>query len=75
MAHNERLKLTANYLNTAAGTCFAAGVVAPFAPLTFGFSGGGSVSTLTFGLGVATFLTASGALHLATRSILKDLRP
>ena len=75
LAHNERLKLTANYLNTAAGTCFAAGVVAPFAAFTFGFSGGGTASTLTFGLGVATFLLASGALHLAARSILKGLRP
>ena len=73
--HNERLKLTATYLNTAAGTCFAAGVVAPFAALMFGFSSGGSASTLTFVLGVATFLIASGALHLAARSILKGLRP
>ena len=71
---NERLKLTANYLNTAAGTCFAAGVVAPLAALVFGFSGGGSASTLTFVLGVGPF-SSHRERCISLRSILKGLRP
>ena len=42
LVENERAKLTAAYLNTGAGACFAAGVVAPVAPvaaLTFGYAG------------------------------------
>lgn len=73
--HNERLKLTANYLNTGASACLAAGVVAPFAARVFGYTGGQTPSTLTFGIGVATFLIASAGLHAAARYILKGLRP
>lgn len=74
LVHNERLKLTASYLNSGAGACFAAGVVAPFAAITFGFSAVGSASTLTFVLGVATFLVASAGLHAAARYLRKGLR-
>ena len=64
LVHNERLKLTATYLNTGAGACFAAGVVAPIAALAFGYGNiQSNVSTLTFVVGVATFLSTSLTLH------------
>ena len=74
--HNERVKLTASYLNTGAGAYFAAGVVAPVAAVTFGYAGASApVSPLTFAFGVTTFFAASLALHAAARYILKGLRP
>jgi hypothetical protein len=58
LTHNERTKLTATYLNTMAGTVFAAGVVAPLAAATFGYSGATApVSTLTFAIGVSIFFS------------------
>ena len=57
LVHNERVKLTAAYLNTGAGACFAAGVVAPLAALAFGYGTVQSnVSALTFWVGIATFV-------------------
>ena len=44
----ERVKLTAAYLNTAAGGLFTTGVVAPFAAAVFGVTGAaGPLSALT----------------------------
>jgi hypothetical protein len=76
LIHNERTKLTAAYLNTAATGFFGAGVVAPLAAAVFGLTGPGSpVSTLTLGLGILIFLVASIAIHLAARYALKGLKP
>lgn len=76
VVHNERIKLTASYLNTGAGACFAAGVVAPVAAVTFGYTGPSApVAPLTFLFGVTTFFAASLALHLSARYILRSLRP
>ena len=76
LTHNERTKLTATYLNTAAGSLFTAGVVAPIAAAVFGVTGpAGHVPTLTLGLGALIFLCASIALHAAARYVLKGLRP
>ena len=56
LIHNERTKLTANYLNTAATGFFGAGVVAPLAAAVFGLAGPGSlISTLTLVLGILIF--------------------
>ena len=76
VTHNERVKLTAGYLNTAAGACLTAGVIAPTAAAIFGF--GSSVlivSPLTLAVGMATFLVMSIGLHAAARFVLKGLRP
>ena len=76
LTHNERTKLTATYLNTAAGSLFTAGVVAPIAAAVFGVTGpAGHVPTLTLGLGALIFLCASIALHAAARYVLKGLKP
>lgn len=73
---NERTKLTATYLNTAAGGLFTAGVVAPLVAAVFGLgAAAGNLRALTLVLGVAIFLLASGALHLAARTVLKGLKP
>ena len=71
---NERVKLTAAYLNAAAGACLVAGVIAPFAAFAFGYVTPPG-STLTFALGATTFLVASLGLHTAARFLLKGLRP
>lgn len=42
LIHNERTKLTATYLNTAATGFLGAGVVAPLAAAVFGLTGPGS---------------------------------
>lgn len=74
--HNERTKLTATYLNTAAGALFGAGVVAPTAAAVFGLAGPpGHLPALTLGLGALIFLGASLALHAAARYVLKGLKP
>ena len=76
LIENERTKLTATYLNTAATGCLGAGVVAPLAAAVFGLAGPGlPISTLTLGLGILIFLVASILLHLAARYVLKGLKP
>jgi len=76
LVHNERTKLTAAYLNTAASAFFAAGVVAPLAGAFFGWTGSGSpVSTLTIVFGLTIFLGVSVGLHLAARYVLRGLKP
>lgn len=76
LIHNERAKLTATYLNTAAGGLFGAGFVAPIAAAVFGVAGpAGAVPTLTLGLGALIFLGASLALQVAARYVLKGLKP
>ena len=70
---NERIKLTAAYLN-AAGSCFTAGVVAPLAAALFGV-GGPAIPLLTLGVGVLIFLGASVGLHALGRTVLRRLQP
>ncbi len=75
LTHNERIKLTATYLNTAAGSCLTAGVIAPLAAAVFGLTGGAApLSRLTLPIGVTMFLFVSLGLHLAARYALGGLR-
>ncbi|RVU21135.1 hypothetical protein [Methylobacterium oryzihabitans] len=76
LVHNERTKLTATYLNTAADGMVTAGVIAPLAAAAFGVSGAsGHLPTLTLALGVLIFLFGSIALHAPARYVLKGLKP
>lgn len=76
LLRNKRIELTAAHLNTAAGGLFAAGVVAPLVAAVFGLgNAAGNLLALTLVLGIAIFLFASGALHLAARTVLKGLKP
>ena len=71
---NERVELTAGFVDRMAGACFAAGVVAPAAAAVFGLTGPGtSLSTLTIVLGATIFLLISPGLHLMARDLLKGL--
>jgi cation transporter-like permease len=73
---NEQAKLTASYLNAAAASFFAAGVVAPLAAAVFGLTGtASSISALTLAGGVLIFFVVSVALHIAARHILRGLKP
>jgi hypothetical protein len=75
LVQNERTKLTANYLNTAASGFFGAGVIAPLAAAVFGLTGADSpVSTLTLIIGVLIFFGVSIGLHIAARFVLKGLK-
>jgi hypothetical protein len=65
LVHNERTKLTANWLNTLATALVAAGVFAPGAAVLYGLSsltfGGGFILAVLLGcmaLGVAIHLIA-----------------
>ena len=74
LVSNERIKLSASYLNTAAGGLFTAGFVAPLAATVFGVSAQTSLSALTLAGGIAIFLLASIALHTCARVILGRLK-
>ncbi len=76
LVRTERVKLTATYLNTAAGGLFTAGVVAPVAAAVFGVTAAGShIGPLTLLLGVTMFLGCSVGLHALARMVLKGLKP
>ena len=76
LVSNEKVKLSAAYLNTAAGGLFTAGVVAPLVAVVFGIAGpANGAHALTLVVGVTTFLSASGALHVAARRVLTGLQP
>jgi hypothetical protein len=74
LVRNERLKLTASWLNTLAGASMAAGVIAPLAAALFGVAAA-PVPTLTLGLGVLIFFLVGVGLHVFARLVLKGLRP
>lgn len=74
LIHNERTKLTANALNTAATSCFAVGVLAPLAAMFYRF-GSGPTSLVLLAAGLAVWLPVAGLLHYCARWMLGDLRP
>jgi hypothetical protein len=71
-SHNERIKLFATLVNTAAGSCFTLGVVAPTAASLFYQSSG--LQPLKLVLGGIIWTTAAGLLHLCAQAILGRLR-
>jgi hypothetical protein len=74
--HNERIKLRATYLNTAAGSCLTVGVLTPVAAaflLTAPSGFGLDLRLSAIGLGVVMWLGASVALHLAADVVLGSL--
>lgn len=76
LIRTERVKLTAAYLNTAAGGLFTAGVVAPIAAAAFEVTtSGAQITPLTLLLGVMIFLARHVGLHALARMVLKGLMP
>jgi hypothetical protein len=72
--HNERLKLTANILNTVAGAMVTIGLVTPLTAYALdvqGLRSGGLAPVLLLG---AAWLAAGTLLHWAARKSLGDLR-
>jgi hypothetical protein len=75
LVRNERTKLTAQALNTAATSCFAIGIATPIAGYLYNVSGFRTAIGLgTLVLGIAGWIFAAGGLHLAARYVLKGLR-
>lgn len=69
---NERTKLLASALNSAATSCFTVGIIAPEAAAFYGASSP-SVTAETIILGVVVWICAALALHLAARHVLGGL--
>jgi hypothetical protein len=72
---NERIKLTAGWLNTLSATTIATGVVAPLVALVFGFPTSATVSIAGFALVCGTWLFLGVALHFLARRVLQRLQP
>jgi len=70
---NERLKLLATFLNSAASGFFIAWVIAPGAAFLYtGGQSGGTIWTFVVGAPIGVF--GAIALHLAARQVLARLR-
>ena len=68
LIHNERTKLTAGALNTAATSAFTVGVFTPLAAVFYNLGGvGTAISVRTLVIGVALWLFAAVALHSPSR--------
>ncbi len=73
-ARDEKIKLLANALNTAAGSCFTVGVIAPTVAVLINL--GDAQSKVTIGILVANavgWLFAAVMLHLWARKHLERL--
>lgn len=73
LVRNERAKLTAAYLNAAAGTALGAGVIAPLVAALYGVPGG-TAGPLTLALGLTMFFAVSVLLHVWARYMLRGLK-
>lgn len=74
LIQNERVKLLANALNSAATSSFAVGVLAPIAAAFYSIGGPPRVSLTAIILGTIIWLALAIALHLAARRVLGGLR-
>jgi Na+/pantothenate symporter len=73
-AREEKIKLTANLLNTAAGSSFTVGVVAPAVAVYLNLGDAAAKVTLRdLILNVVFWLFAASMLHLGARAILDRL--
>lgn len=70
---NERIKLSATFLNTVAAGCVVVGIIAPVASLVLGTTAPASGGALV-GL-VLALLTANAGPHSLARTIFGRLRP
>ena len=76
LVDNERTKLLATALNTAATSCFTVGIATPLAGYLYNVSG--FRSQVGFGellFGVGGWLTAAMLLHWGARRVLGSLKP
>ena len=72
---NERAKLLATGLNTAATSCVTVGLLTPLAAILYDLGGArAAIGTGALILGVAAYLVSAAVLHLGARLVLKGLR-
>lgn len=74
LVHNERVKLLATALNTAAGSSFTVGVVAPTAAAFYNINGTAGVPLPVIVAGAVIWLFTAIVLHLAARHVLGGLK-
>lgn len=74
LVRNERLKLSAAFLNTIAVTIIGTGLVAPFFAFLYGLSNLTSDQVRFFGLAAPGWVFLGAGLHLVARHILGGLR-
>jgi hypothetical protein len=71
LVHNERVKLSATYLNNIGVGCFIAGFVAP----SISLANNGFQSSLVSVLGGAAWFLVGLTLHFLARRLLGGLKP
>lgn len=71
--HNERTKLTANWLNAMASGVIITGVVAPSIAVLFQIGTGMGLRPLLLAAASAVWLSCGVALHLLARKVLGRL--
>jgi multisubunit Na+/H+ antiporter MnhG subunit len=75
LVSNEQIKLAANAFDRASTACFTVGIATPLAGYLYNVAGfRGSVHIVELAIGLAGWITAAIALHLAGRRALKGLR-
>ncbi len=74
LIHNERTKLTANWLDRAGTAAITVGVIAPLATALYGI-GPASILPAILIVGVAVWFLTGLGLHLAGRYVLSRLKP
>ena len=72
--HNERVKLTANWLNIMAAGTIIAGSITPLVTLGYGLRDGDPPATGTIALLTLVWISAGCALHWMARHVLRRLR-
>jgi hypothetical protein len=74
LVFNERLKLTAATLNTAATSSLTVGVLAPLAAAFYDVGGSRLLPVAPLVLGAALWISGVVALHIMARMVLGALR-
>jgi hypothetical protein len=73
LIQNERVKLTATWLNTLAAATIVTGVLAPIAAFVFGLPASGAISVRTFLFAAVAWLLSGMILHWVARYVLGSL--
>ena len=72
---NERVKLTASLLNTAAGFSLTAGAIAPLIAGSYGLNAAPTVGARALLLIIGIWFAVGVGLHLLARRVLGALKP
>lgn len=75
LIHNERTKLTANWLNTLAAGIIVTGAVAPVVAAIYGIPGPSQASYIVLALLTVVWIATGTVLHIAARKLLTRLQP